>query len=390
MKSLALLIALFGVIAASAQQPIVLTRQNFGVMPTGSQRDTIYVSDTAVARATVGIGQLWDYSFLTIDTSYVNIRSASTLPQFPNAYARLNMFENLTTNKGYLYDDYYAITDTGVVNLGYHTSAQAWNIGEFTSGANDSIFIQDYVHIYDNPVRTLPFPLAYGGSNEINTVIESNGLINISAMGMNQIPIIKRSYTTTRDTVTGWGTLILPVGSGKSEPIPVLLVNSTTETTDSMFVAGQPAPAQFLAAFGLTQGQYTETSSQIFYRENEINAVAALFFNEGNEDSTAVFQFHSKLKAQQGSVGDPALAKTLLAYPNPADNTFTIALPEDARGIVYAQIINSDGARVAALKAEASQSVVFELPANLAPGAYYVIVRSANGKTLGVGNIIKN
>src|SRR5690606_38704120 len=126
-------------------------------------------------------------------------------------------------------------------------------------GTDDSIRFVGGVTPFDGRINTIQFPMTYQDqwTQSFDRVVDFE--LNIASYGMVDAPGFLRETTTENREVVGYGELTIPQPNGSpSLPMVVLLLKVNRITLDSFFVAGQPAPAPMLAAFGLIQGSVIE------------------------------------------------------------------------------------------------------------------------------------
>lgn len=249
--------------SVSIQAQITIDENNFN-------RGTAYLDSTYIAdpagyiTPTEGPNQLWDYSSLvSTKTEYNEIFDATDNTVFPEANSYFNSnqgFPGLT----FPTRQYTLVDEKGWRLLGVSSAAISYPIGAITGSPTDSLKYPDFET--DANSSYLQFPLTYQTkfSHAYSDVTPFE--LTVAGFGLNQVPGSFNSTVTVTREVTGYGNLIIPKSDGTpSTPIKVLLVKSTVESVDSVFLGGASAPAPLLAAFGITQGQLRSETDYAFY-----------------------------------------------------------------------------------------------------------------------------
>ncbi|MEI8280468.1 MAG: T9SS type A sorting domain-containing protein [Bacteroidota bacterium] len=281
------------------------------------------------------------------------------------------------------FNAFYSNTATGIVNFGFHVPHQANYLG--TAGDTLTTLNQDV--ILTAPDTVLPFPATLGRnwSNAYTTNVNATLLYLVSGFPVyNNAPTQFRSHITETDTVVGWGSMSVKVGTtGGSQYFPVLQVKRVNIQQDSIFVNGTPAPAALLTAAGVSQGQLTYTYTMDFYRANEIVPLGSFTFTNNVFDTVSAATIHYERIPL--SISSIAYNDNINIYPNPlTGNTIHVAVPSAAAGTWSYELINIMGQVIAnnTLTLNADQADI-HLSAPLAKGIYYVRLNN-NGQQVTV------
>ena len=246
---------------------ITINRADFGISST--VRDSAVVKNltkTGATLPTFGNNQNWDYSALKDSLADLGTRYYAPPASFgtvPTVFSDANVAANYnTTFQAFSYPSraYLKSDATGFNQLGYATNGRAFSITPISGGATDSLIFTAAITRYTNPNIFYKFPITANSVWKSNFKDTSNFLLTIAAFGLNRTPGARVSAYTQTDTIMGWGTLKMrnPTG-GASLSYAVLLDRNIVTTVDSFYLAGGPAPAALLGAFGLTQGSSSGT-----------------------------------------------------------------------------------------------------------------------------------
>jgi hypothetical protein len=121
-----------------------------------------------------------------------------------------------------------------------------------------------------------------------------------------------------KDSVVGWGDVIVPIGGKPSEAFRCLMVHRYITTVDSILLDGKPAPAALLQAFGLVQAKQSLATRKLFWRTKELYPEALFSFGGANFNT---FNFFSA-NQHSGIVGtnDFVFNNMTSVAPNPTTN----------------------------------------------------------------------
>jgi hypothetical protein len=380
MKKLFLPITLFCMLCVSTLiAQITITQANFPRSAQFTDSFTI-ASPSGVVLPAHGAGQTWDYGNLVSSSlSTTDYFDATSDPNFPGAlnYRPFNLvFQALPINSNL----YEAIDANGFFELGRTIDDATYSIAGTSGGANDSLRFVGGNYIFPGRINALKFPLTYPNqwteSNEQNIDFE----ITVAGFGLNQAPGQNKAYHTQHREVVGYGTLVIPVGSTPSLPIPALLIKVVHTRMDSFFLGGNPAPAPLMAAFGLNQGDTEVDSIYVFYTEN----FGAPVLNIGiSGTSASTVGYRSKAGTVPVSLNaDIALHDAI--YPNPVKAGSRLNIKGEAiLNANTAKIYDMNG-RVIDVQNLAAGTNAFHVntPENLQPGIYILSFEESNGTIL--------
>ena len=188
--------------------------------------------------------------------------------------------------------------------------------------------------------------------------------------------------------VVGDGTLILPTSNGPSEAINVILVQDQSITTDSIFLAGAPAPEALTNVFGISQGDVGAVNRYYFYAENYELPVFQL--NMGSSWSTSVSTLHASEELINSILEVQNETSISEVFPNPAQMNEQINFQLYAKEGQYTiQFFDQLGKEVhSQIAMNTKGSLSYQLPSDMAEGMYLYRVSNADGVILKKGNLM--
>ncbi len=374
------LLLLLLTIPLSAQ--LVLTDENF-LEPTATSVMVSYAfPESEIGLPAEGENLIWDYSDVVYgDTSLVTRFDLDPDPDFPDATfsttgpgTALGLFPVVGTI-------YSVIDEASWREVGFSRGANAYSIASLTGGATDSFFVSPLSLNYSRVA--VPFPTTYA-TTWVDEYREVAGYeISVASFNLSRAPVTVTNDILTSREVVGWGEVLMPSGPGEPvESYEALLVKRITERTDSIFLFGQPAPPQLIAAFGASQGQVIRDTSYFFYSPTEF-FTAIVSFTDG-------MAFFRPLPQLTTSVLNLQLQPSTV-FPNPAvaGNRLVFDFPPVLPGDCLLQLIGMDGRLVheETLSPDPSDRAQITVPATLTTGPYFYVIRSPGGQPLTSGKI---
>jgi hypothetical protein len=385
MKCVVSIAALFLLIASASAQELVLTAQNFVISP---GPDTVYTVGTGmVSLPSEGANVHWDYSKITLGVMVPLEIEAAANPAFNAAFCvSKNLFDVIAAGRGMYYDEYFSLNAASYGAIGISISKQEYGIGDLTFFPTDSIVVPAQDH-HNEDVRTIVrFPWRAGSVNSSSFTRDLRFVLSVTPFGLKYAAGLKRSRILQRDTVVGFGTLVIGDGTGVAAPMPALLVRRTVAQIDSFFLNDAPASSTLLTAFQIEQGALTTSGRYLFLTENR--KTPALSFVFGDDTFT---QLDEVLVAKSvmdrvtaiDAVPQPGYAAVL--FPNPTSSgAFTVFAPAGSRAVV---IRNSLGQLVDRAEMQGATRS-FRLPASAPAGVYFYHCEDAQGRVNGGGSFV--
>jgi hypothetical protein len=371
-----------GPLLTLGQAPIVLNQANFPVPAAAAERSQS-ATITGISLPLRGANRTWDYSSLTPRSGispFTLQYTASTNAALPGASRYYQSQFGFGAAFSLQTRQYEAAGATGLFRAGFEVPRQQFSVGAATGNPNDSITFPLQTQALQPRPATLPFPATYP-LRFTNAFYRSatNYRLKVVAFGLNNTPgqFIQR-VTSAADSVVGWGTLRIPTATGASNPVRVLLVRQQTTEVDSFYLAGAPAPAVLLAAFGFTQGQTIVGSAWRFYREGSSQPVLSFFQNPSTGQLTSItYSLETNIglgtrAAQAGRLAGLAVA------PQPIGGELRLQADGLPGEVLQAEVRDLTGRRVAS--GALGVGVASELMRELKAGLYLLHLRSTRGE----------
>jgi hypothetical protein len=239
------------------------------------------------------------------------------------------------------------------------------------------------------------FPMTDKSSWTSTNIYRTNFLLKIGAFGLNNTPGQLVSTSIIKDTIAGWGTLKLRnPANGTVLNFNVLLRYSNYNSVDSFFLAGQPAPALLLGAFGVTQGS---RDTAIRFSFIGLNFKAPHLIMELNNRGTSITNMYRAILPNLGLVSknkeltDVSVKSTV--FPNPTTEGVTFEFDkktnDDWTILIYNRLGQITGLhQVSTPQGTASLNV--DLDKNLPNGTYFYNIVDENSLIRANGQFVKN
>lgn len=277
--------------------------------------------------------------------------------------------------------DFYSIDDQGYTRIGRRITEVEYSIAQLTGGANDKLKIVGGNFPIEGRLDFIKFPLTYEQTWTEKYTIPTNYKLTVEAYSLNETPGVFNSYVTETRTVIGSGKLTIPNKDGGLITMDALLIKAETNNIDSVFLGGQPAPPQLMAAFGLTQGAVSNRETYIYYAPGYGQSVASYDMQEG------YVAYKSLSDATLGIA--TSNTNNLNIYPNPvkAGSNITISNPEN--NISTMKIIDQNGKQVFSNEVNWGQGINnLNIPSFINSGSYLLQSIDKNGNTSSTTKII--
>ena len=233
----------------------------------------------------------WNYSMLGEGELIGPGYAKETDPYFVNANLPLCKKSSNQFVKGWWYDysSKIAFPGDGIYEAGYQIPAQSFPLTKFTGKATDLLNIPEQKYILDAPKKIIEFPVTETSSwtsesrrvTNFNLTVEAFGLINVPAQ---QVWTVYRE-----DKIISQGKARLYNPKGMSRFYDVLVDQISEYAIDSFYLAGSPAPAALLNAFGATQGQKVTIDNRInFYRKGSFSYLFSIYYGANGFDGESI------------------------------------------------------------------------------------------------------
>ncbi|MFM2386600.1 MAG: hypothetical protein RL660_1357 [Bacteroidota bacterium] len=376
-----------------------------------SAQVTINASDVPVPPATINImqylppsnlpsgsNQNWNVSSNTQMGPTTLQYSPETVPYWLSLGADVYRATTKKIATSFIYDIFteFDKASTSFNEIGFNVPAQDYSLGSFTGNNNDSIFFPEQDIVYSTPKTLLSFPMTSTSNYSSSGRRVVSFTLNAPALGLNYTPCTHVLNEIRKDSVMGWGTMrVYMNGGATSQAYDVLMCRTTSYSLDSFYLAGSPAPAALLTAFGVTQGQKVNAANSInFYRKGHFTYLYRQFYGDDNTFSNMVdaYSHLDDLNFATGMSQHDMVKLSTIVYPMPASSAD-----------VHIQIIGANAAdyqtctilsNTGALLYEGSTTVRgndIVLPTStFAAGNYFVTLKSTrSGATITEQVIIK-
>lgn len=385
-----LLFVLFVSATTSLSAQITLTADNYGVQDSVVLRDTLYREGGFVPEIpTGGENQVWDYSSVQPDSLFV--LSFEPVPEEDTCFVgaqtqgAVNFFFQAFLFPGVRYTAY---EEGGRFNVGSKTNGAKFPLTAVTGSPMDTL------NILPRTVRAketlIPFPATFGTIAQDSFVRTTSLELSVAAFGLNRTP--SAQIVTTRKTVEviGYGDLILPALSGvPSEPLEALLVRETTVDVANYTLAGGPAPAPLLQAFGVSQNETTTETSYFFHVKGLGRSAARLLPTAGSTDYR--FQFRRVPSGITTSVNSISSREPLRFSPNPVrpGEVLRVSTPDGVTGGTL-RLLDLQGRSITEnpFRSLPGDNIEFRIPATVRAGLYFQQLVDERGRLVGVGKVL--
>lgn len=284
----------------------------------------------------------WDMTTASDSVRTWQLRDVATPSStFPNAGFYNQAYYNFAV-LGYNITNMKNVTANGILMYGVHIDRQAISLASFTGGATDSVVFPLQDVAYNTPDVELKYPMTMGDSWTAPVKFTTDFNLTVAAYSLNNTPGERRSELTINKSVVGWGKMRVNDENGvASDYMDVLMVKMVRVVKDSFYLAGSPAPANLMTAFGLSQGQTQTRSTYAFFRAGEYAPLLEAVYEDSTFSKIVRCDIHEdRLK--------PTSVRTISrervnVYPNPiTGNSFTVKMGTANKGVRY-ELYNMTG-----------------------------------------------
>ncbi len=381
MKNTLLLTAILSLpVCAGAQ--ITLNAANAPSVAICQQNDTMQrlkVTGTIVS-FTPASNAIWDLTTMTDSTSIFSDNEPYSGAAFPSAtFSQPGVY--YLSSLAYYATGLFHVTSTGIINYGEHVSRQSLAIGAISGSVTDTLtFPEQDITFTSNP-KSLKYPCTMGTTWTEVIPYTTHFELSIAAYGLSNTPGERRSRLTRTYNVVGWGKMRINNGGTPTAYADVLEIEVSHMVVDSFYLAGSPAPATLLSAFGTSQGQVSENNYRNFYRAGEFCEMAKVLYTDNTYSTVRSINVHKqRLPMPATSVATNIKEQQISVYPNPVTgSTFTITVNHAGNDASY-QLYNIVGQTIASgiIPAGGVISLNNDIPA----GSYFVKVKTQDGSNI--------
>lgn len=301
------------------QTPFTITADNFPIY--GIQN---FQGPNTGPNLTPAANGNWDFSALNATDMAQTVYFPETDPFYTAAGVDVYVsdFKNLTPNLGYLVFNEFDFNSSGVFDKGIYVDRQAYSLGAFSGNNLDSIVFPLQGYIYPTARKIMQFPATCqtSWSSQNRRWVDFN--LTVTAFGLNGTPG-RQVFTTFRtDSIVGWGKMSVYADNGPSIQYDVLIDKIDQYAVDSFYLAGAPAPAVLLTAFGISQGQQTGINKRyVVFREGHSTPLAVFQYGSNNYTNPEAIYFDTENLTTITSVDNPdEQAFAVLLFPNPSSS----------------------------------------------------------------------
>ena len=215
------------------------------------------------------------------------------------------------------------------------------DVSPLTGMAGDSLnFIETSIEL-EEPDYYAWFPMEYGDERESNFKVTNNALLTVAAFGINQVPFATETTTISIYEVAGSGTLFLTDPDDQSVvELEALLMKTTYYRQDSFLLGGALAPPALVAAFGVAQGQTSQTEDYYFW----VKGLSAPALSISMEERTVWMASDLEVITSTQEVDNNAIP--LNYYPNPTNGQLNLEFEKTTKEPWVFSIYNSLGQKV--------------------------------------------
>lgn len=263
----------------------------------------------------------WDLSTMVYDAiAKIKQRKKVVSTTFSNASYSSDSYYPFAGGLSYDVAIHKVASSSGIVAIGeVVVTEQRLSLTALTGNANDNLTFPMQDISYSGESIELAYPFTIGNHWSSTSERSTDFKITIAAYGLNNTPGIRKTTVVLKDTVIGWGTVKVKNFYTTDIHIhEVLQVKVLRESTDSFFINGSPAPKSLLDAFGLKQGQVTNSARIQFYKKREIFPLIEVWFQNGDMNSDPdLITVHQSKQSEYALGTNPNEFRNTTLYPNP-------------------------------------------------------------------------
>lgn len=376
-------------LAFHLQAQITLELQDYTLQP-GVTVKGWEMATTGLTPPEEGAGLTWDFSGQALTGPDDYIKLSANDPDLPDANLKEETFFLRFELALQPVTFIERLDESGYVVLGRKAEEVRVPTQSITGGPNDTITFLANTNIYEEPVNYFRLPLNYQGASGSDITLTVDFEVTVAAFGLDRTPAKQISYISHRDTVMGYGTLILPHPDGEGTvSMEVLMVRDNRVSIDSFFLAGQPAPQLMLDALSLTQGSVVRRTSYDFYGKGLPRSALSMSFDEsGTPLRVSISDYIRNLVTSTSKVAADLLPTKV--FPNPTTGSFQVAFEKsDARDWSF-DLYNPLGQltlqqRIGGSSGPAEATLHLD---NRPPGMYHFLLRNGEGMVVGSGKLL--
>ncbi len=274
--------------------------------------------------------------------------------------------------------DFFKFDDQGYTKIGRRITEVEYPITQLTGGANDKLKIVGGNFPLEGRLDIIKFPLKYDDSWTESYKISTYYELTVEGFGLSNTPGIFFQTVSETRSVVGSGKLTLPNENGGIMTIDALLLKVDVIAIDSVYLGGQQAPEQLMAAFGLVQGNVT-THTEYFYCSPGYGKPVASY------NMTSEYISYTDVSQVEATVGEEVV-NLLSVYPNPVKSGSVLNIDDFNAKLANIELVDQTGKVV--LENEISGSANLSIPNTISAGAYLLNSYDSNGTIISTNKII--
>lgn len=344
-----------------------------------------YTGNVSYPAAATGSNQVWDYSSLSAagNDSIVYLDAKDSITGYPAVYNYY--YYDLNSPTGATIDGYrfFNIDQSGFYRNAFFTEAFSESLAAFTGTASDQLVIPSQRIVFPDTLYLLKFPVTAQSSWSSTRTRILNYNISIAGYGLSNTPGYFKAHQSETRTVVGDGTIIIPDEDGNPmPPVPVYMISVNQTLIDSIYLAGSPAPAALLSAFGLSQGLTEVENFVLFYARNGAGLPIAAY-TEDAAGNAIYFSYRPQIARAALGIGITEMESSELSvYPNPAaiGTRLQVDLSQHL-GAKKFSLYSLSGFKVQSAYLNPNESYI-SLSADLRAGVYILSLEDESGNSL--------
>jgi hypothetical protein len=338
-----------------------------------------------------GGNQTWDFSKLTFENGYYYDRVLSPSANYPTATFSMPSSASLGA---IIIPTRRQIEKTNATykELGFSNAELKQTLLNVTGNPKDSLYLPAVDIKYSDTYYD--FPATFGATKIDKWVQNRPYALSVAGFGLNKTPGNVKNIITTNKSIAAWGKLILPdfKNTGKAITYNTIVFVYQFSAVDSVFLAGAPAPAPLLQAFGLSQG------AKSGYAFVECLVPGFKTFALQSEVDAAFKASSVYISTESGFVGggiaglkDAAEPIESYVFPNPSNNgQFTLSFEKPSAKEWTVKIYDIAGRQISQSTIVGEGKITHNLSVNEAEGTYFYALFNENQEFVNNGVLLIN
>ncbi len=380
---------------SSSHAQTILNQINHPANP-GKTENGKYLKPGSVYLPDTGAKKIYDYrsAVLRGDSMAPKVYMATTDTA---VFHGSNRYYNQTikySGLGFQGSFYEANTPNYHATVGYSLVRSGFDISSISGTSGDSVIFTAQNHFFKTPNVILQYPATYKSNWKYTNRITTDFLLNLHysfLLKYDNTPSQRIQNIDHRDSVVGYGTMLVPFGNVGSAEYDVIMVKYWEKVNDSLTINGTAAPSFLLTSLGTSNGKDTFTYGYRFYRPYYSTPLMVMSTDATYSKITEVYYDPNNI----GTTGiDNFIAPNmqLSVYPNPFKSgilhfSFDKFNNEQNKLIVSNMLGEVLCSR--SIAGNGHQEVSIDLSTNIPNGMYFYQLVDQDGKILASGKAIK-